>query len=176
MDFTFNRKTAFIVISKISTFINTITDDKDYVIEIKQKKKSRSLSANAYMWELCGKISEELSKETPISKDDIYRNAIRAVGIYKDFHNLLPNDAKTLMIAWQKIGTGWIAEQLDFEQDGEHVVIRAYYGSSQYNSRQMSRLIDFIVQDAKALGIETMTPEQLSLIKDEWGKHYEQNV
>lgn len=169
------KKSLFAVttLSKLMQYIQSLEDDKEYELSVDTVKKKRSLNANAYMWEICGKIAEEMSKESPVSKDDVYRNAIRSVGIYKDFHNQLPGDAKTLIAAWQKIGTGWLAEQLDFEQDGEHVVIRAYYGSSQYNSRQMSRLIDFIVQDAKALGIETMTPEQLALIKDEWGKHYE---
>jgi hypothetical protein len=32
----------------------------------------------------------------------------------------------------------------------------------------MSQLIDNLVQDCKALGIETMTPEKLSLLKEAW--------
>lgn len=45
-----------------------------------------------------------------------------------------------------------------------------YYGSSTYNTEQMSRLIDNIVQDCKAVGIETMTPAELAALKDAWGK------
>lgn len=44
----------------------------------------------------------------------------------------------------------------------------AYHGSSTYDTAQMSRLIDNIVQDCKALGIETMTPDKLSILKEEW--------
>jgi hypothetical protein len=40
-----------------------------------------------------------------------------------------------------------------------------YYGSSTYNTAQMSLLIDHLVQDAKALGIETMTPQELEALK-----------
>ena len=48
------------------------------------------------------------------------------------------------------------------------MTVRAYYGSSTYNTRQMSRLIDLVVQDAKALGVETMAPEELaSLLEGE---------
>jgi hypothetical protein len=33
----------------------------------------------------------------------------------------------------------------------------------------MSRLIDLIVQDCKAQGVETMTPFQLDALKERWG-------
>lgn len=52
---------------------------------------------------------------------------------------------------------------------GEKLVIRAYYGSSQYSTKQMSRLLDSIVQDCKDLGIETLPPEKLAAMKEEWG-------
>ena len=57
---------------------------------------------------------------------------------------------------------------MDFAPDGERVIVRAYYGSSQYNTKQMSRLIDMVVEGAKELGIETLTPEELARIKEEW--------
>ncbi len=47
---------------------------------------------------------------------------------------------------------------------------KVYMGSSEMNTKQMSILIDGIVQEAKQLDIETMTPEQLSRLKEEWGK------
>lgn len=66
------------------------------------------------------------------------------------------------------LGTGWITEQVDFSQNGKFVTIRCYYGSSQYNTKQMSRLIDNLVQDCISLGIPTETPEQIEKIKSLW--------
>lgn len=43
-----------------------------------------------------------------------------------------------------------------------------YYGSSCYDTKQMSSLIDHLVQDCKALGIETLTPQELARMKEEW--------
>ena len=43
-----------------------------------------------------------------------------------------------------------------------------YYGSSTFDTKQMSRLIDNIVQDCKAVGIETLTPQQLDALKEGW--------
>ena len=79
------------------------------------------------------------------------------------------DEAKTFRVAWEKLGTGWPTEQVDYGRDGDRVVVRAYYGSSTYNTKQMSRLIDSIVQDCKDLGIETLPPEKLAAMKEEWG-------
>ena len=43
-----------------------------------------------------------------------------------------------------------------------------YFGSSTYDSKQMSDLIDRLISEAKELGIETDTPEQISRYKSEW--------
>ena len=117
--------------------------------------------------EFIDKLANEDVKQT---KEEVYRAAIREIGIFKDFLNLSPDDAKTLRTAWGMLGTGWVTEQVDFSQDGEKVTIRCYYGSARYNTKQMSRLIDNLVEDCKALGIPTETPEQIEQIKSLWAQ------
>lgn len=131
--------------------------------DITPHKEKRSLNANGYLWQLCDKIAEA----TFTTKEDIYREAVRSVGIFRDFH-LSEDEAKTFCTAWGMLGTGWVTEQLDYARDGETLVIRAYYGSSKYNTKQMSRLIDYIVAEAKDLDIETLTPQELARMKEEW--------
>ena len=139
--------------------------------KISKYKEKRSLNANSYLWVLCGKLAEALSNDKTIyTKDDIYRNAIKEVGIYKDFENLPEPDAKTLRHAWEMLGTGWVTEQVDYMPDGENVIIRCYYGSSTYNTKQMSRLIDNIVQDCQAVGVETKTPDEIANMLSLWGE------
>lgn len=141
-------------------------------IKIGKYREKRSLDANAYMWVLCGKLADKLSGTTKIkhTKEDIYKNAIREIGVFKDFQGLSATDAKTLRHAWEMLGTGWITEQVDFMPDGENVIVRCYYGSSQYNTKQMSRLIDNIVQDCEAVGIETKTPDEIANLLSLWGE------
>ena len=100
---------------------------------------------------------------------DIYRDAIKRCGIYKDFSGLSSKDADTLRHAWEMLGTGWITEQVDFMPDGENVVIRCYYGSSQYNTKQMSRIINYIVEECNEQGIDTMLEQERTLLLQEWG-------
>ena len=142
-----------------------IEPDKQYTIQIAKKTKKRSRNANAYMWEMC----QQLAELHGITKEEVYRAAVKDVGIFKDFQNLTEKDAQTLQTAWQMLGTGWVTEQVDYMPDGEHLIIRCYYGSSKYNTKQMSRLIDYIVQDCKACGIQTLTPNELALLESEWG-------
>lgn len=140
--------------------------DFDLDFTIKKYRKKRSLNANAYCWELIGQLSEK----TNLPSLEIYRNAIREVGIYKDFDDMEESQAKTLCAAWGRLGLGWITEQLDYAEDGDRVIIRCYYGSSSYNTAQMSRLIYYIVADCKEIGIETKTPAELAILKDTWKK------
>lgn len=143
--------------------IEELKEDK-LSIEIKKYKNKRSLDANAYMWVLISKLEEKIS----ISKDIIYKDAIRNIGVYE----VIPvkNEAVERFIeAWTKNGLGWVCETTKSKLEG-YTNILAYYGSSTYNTGEMSRLIDFVVQECKQLNIETMTPEQLNILKEEWGK------
>jgi hypothetical protein len=137
-----------------------LNEFKEGEYEIKRKEEKRTTRANSFMWALCRDIAEK----TGISKDEVYTNAIKELNIYKDF-TLTEDQAKTFKVAWEKLGTGWITEQVDY--DGDEVVIRAYYGSSTYNKKQMARLIDNLLQDARSVGIEPPDSEYIkSLINN----------
>ena len=147
-------------------FVSTAQGDL-YDLEIKKHRAKRSLDANAYMW----KLLEELAVALGSTKKELYREKVKEYGVCKDF-TLDPSDVDTFRTAWEMLGTAWPTEQLDYSPDGERVVVRAYYGSSQYNTKQMSRLIDAVVEDCKSMGIETLPPEKLTVLKEEWrGKH-----
>lgn len=136
--------------------------DKTKKYELKEYKEKRSLDANGYMWLLIQKLSEKLN----ITKEEIYQDAIRNIGVYEVIP--IKNEAVERFIeAWKHNGLGWICETTKSKLDGFTNII-AYYGSSTYNTKEMSRLVDLIVQECKQLDIETMTPEELSILKEEW--------
>ena len=145
-----------------------VDPNKEYVFAIKEKTKKRSLDANRYFWQLCGKIAERLSLEgVHYTKEEIYKDAIRESGIWKD--DIVPNDKVEWRCAsWELIGIGWFTEHIDFTPDGENSLIRFYYGSSRYNVRQMHRITEKIVQDCRNMGIETLPPERLNSLLGEW--------
>lgn len=44
----------------------------------------------------------------------------------------------------------------------------AYYGSSDFDRAQMSRLIDNLMWDCEAVGVETLPPDKVALLKEDW--------
>lgn len=138
---------------------------KPGIYEISPVKEKRSLNANAYCWVLCKQISNALRF---LTKEEVYQRAIKAVGVCKEFEPLPIDQAKTLRHAWERLGVGWVTEQVDFHTDGDRVIIRCYYGSSTYNTRQMSHLIDYLVQDAESCGIATLEKQRIDSLLEEW--------
>ena len=142
---------------------------KPLSIKIGKYRDKRSNDANAYLWVLCSKLADKLSEDgTPHTKEEIYRDAVKARGIYREQGELPLNFAKTSRTAWEMLGTGWVTEQVDFEPDGERVIVRYYYGTSTYNTKQMSRIIDWLVAECEQQGIETKTPDQIADMLSLW--------
>ena len=138
-------------------------------IKIEKYREQRSQAANRYLWHLCRELADKLSNDgVPYTKDDVYRDAVRARGIYREQGELPLDFAKTSRTAWEMLGTGWITEQVDFEPDGDRVIVRYYYGTSKYNTKQMSRVIDWLVAECQQQGIETQTPDQIANMLSLW--------
>ena len=140
-----------------------LVDFKPGEYEITRKKKRRSLDANAYAWVLIDKLAEALSMD----KSEVYKRAIREIGGTSKIVCIKAKAADELSRIWEKNGLGWQAEQFPSKIPG-CVNLQLHYGSSVYDTKQMSLLIDKLVQDCKALGIETMTDRELSLLLEGW--------
>lgn len=139
--------------------------DKTKQYEVKEVKRRRSLDSNAYAWVLLGKLQDKLH----MPKEDIYKSLIKEIGSYE----VIPvkNEAvERFRQAWSKNGLGWITETTKSKLEGFTNVI-AYYGSSSYNTSEMSRLIELIVQECKQQDIEIMTKNELKSLLESWDKH-----
>ena len=139
---------------------------KDLDITVDVKREKRSKDANAYMWQLCTLIADRLND----SKDTIYKQTILETNVFQDLA-LEDKAVKTFIHVWEHYGLGY-QTQILYEEDG-HTCIRAYYGSSDYNTKQMSRLISLLEEDAKALGITILSEREKSLLLEEYYKKWE---
>lgn len=142
-------------------FIEPITDG-DYKLSATKHRQKRSLNANAYMWVMCEKIASVLN----ISKTEIYRHAIKEVGVYHDMA-VAENDYPGVVRIWESNGIGWFTERFD-SRIPKCVRVRFYHGSSLYDTAQMSRLIDYINEEANGLGIDTETEENIQRMMEHW--------
>ena len=134
-------------------------------IKISKYRKKRGLNANSYCWKLIGDLSEKLN----IPKEEIYRKYIRESGVYRRIE-VNEKAVDTIIHVWGLNGIGWIAEKVDYSETKGFVSVFLYYGSSTYNTKQMSRLIDSVVTDCKEQGIETKTPQEIARLIDLWGE------
>lgn len=134
----------------------------DCDIAIKRYRKRRSLEANAYAWVLIGKIAEKKH----LKKTEVYRNAIRDIGGVSEIVTIKKAAFNRLQEQWMKNGVGWQVDDIGSKIPGWTNAV-LYYGSSSYDTNQMSQLIDSLVQDAKALGIETRPEEEIKSLLEE---------
>lgn len=137
--------------------------DGEVAVEIKKYRKRRSLDANAYAWVLIDRLAEKLR----MPKLDVYRELIRNIGGVSQTVCVQDKAVQDLISGWSHNGLGWFAETMPSKLAGCTNVI-LYYGSSSYDSVQMSALLDLLIDDCKAQGIETTTPEELAKYKEEW--------
>lgn len=141
-----------------------LEQDNTKKYEVKEYKEKRSLDANAYAWVLLEKLQDRLH----IPKEDIYRDLIRNIGSYEVVP--IKNEALSkFKQAWSKNGLGWITDTTKSKLEGYTNVI-AYYGSSIYNTKEMSRFIELIIQECKQLHIETRSKEEIDSLLESWDK------
>lgn len=147
----------------LASLTETLKDDKEYVIEIKEKKPRRSLDSNAYFWVLADKLAEKLHIEVT----EIYRSYIKEIGGVSDTVCVLEKAADKMEEAWRGRGLGWQTERMPSKMPN-CVNVKLYYGSSVYDRDQMSRLISMVVQDCKENDIQTYDEKELESMLAAW--------
>ena len=138
--------------------------DGQVSFEIKKASKKRSRDANALAWVLIDKLAEK----TRIPKTEVYRSAIKEIGGVSEVVCIQDKAVDRLCSGWQKNGLGWQTETVPSKIPGCTNVI-LYYGSSCYDTQQMSRLLDLIIQECEQQGIPTLRDEAAELL-GRWGK------
>ena len=134
-------------------------------VEIKKWRKKRSLDANSYCWVLCDRIAKELSKESIVTKEQIYKDAISQVGTFEPM--IIEEKAyDNFKRIWEKQGLGFIVQEVT--RKDKCVKVHCYYGSSTYDTKEMSLLIEIIVDLAKSLDIETKPKEEIESLLRSW--------
>jgi len=141
-----------------------IADTDNKVYDLVEHKEKRSLTSNSYYWVLNGKVADKLR----ISKTRLHNDMLRHYGQMmmiddKPVCVMIPDTTEAEESAWESdtvhikpTSVTILGENgINYRQ---YVMLR---GSSDYNSSEMAILISGIVQEAKQLDIETLTPREL---------------
>ena len=137
---------------------------KAYDLTVKEHRKKRSLDANAYAWVLIGKLADAMR----IPPTVVYNNAIQNIGGNYEVIPIREEAVDKFKEVWTKQGLGWPCVDMGPSKIQGYRNLRAYYGSSTYDTRQMSLLIYALIQDCKAMDIETLSEEKLSAMMEGW--------
>lgn len=153
--------------SQVQEFILGIKnsqEEKVYTAKIEPYRKKRSLDANGYMWVILRQMAEKLKT----TDKEIYREMIRRVGQV----TILPvkdEAIETFVKRWELNGEGWQVDVIGACKNTEgYSNLRCYYGSSVYDTKEFSVLLDEVITEAKELGIETATPDEIERMKQEY--------
>lgn len=130
-----------------------LSEDKVYDVEIKIHREKRSLNANSYCWKLCTEIASAINSD----KDSVYLLMLKRYGIsdlvpisnqvpIDDYIKYYDVESKTDKYTWYKI----------------------YKGSSKYNTKEMSVLLNGIVSECKEMGIPTKEDLEIERMVKEW--------
>lgn len=134
-----------------------LEQDQTKIFEVKQHKIRRSVNANAYAWALIGKIADHLRA----NKEDIYLLMLKRYGQHEMVSVISTIDVKGYFKYYEDVGH-------TFLQGKEFTHYKVYKGSSEFDSREMAILIDGIVDEAKGMGIDTATPDEIERMKSLW--------
>lgn len=144
-----------------------ITDfyDKDVRVELKVWREKRSLNANKYFHLLSDRLADSMRMSKPKMKNYLlfhYGQKVR-----DDDGNLVvikTNANEEELIARTDIHLWYLKDA----PDGTPMFVLLEH-SRFYDSRQMSILIDGVVNECKAQGIETLPPSEIQAMKERWG-------
>lgn len=149
--------------------------DMPLSVEIKKSRKKRSLDANAYYWLLVGKLADKIGQSNAWIHNDMLRKYGTIENIDGQIVYLIIPDTEEAYKTACEAQLYHIKPTSQVKEGTDGIMYRTYLllkGSSQYDTKEMSRLIDGIVSECRDLGIETLTPEEIERMMAVYGEKY----
>lgn len=162
MNLSFKKRNFNMLLPRILDFIAGLEEDKDYELVIDKARQKRSNDANRYFWELVGQLSAKIN----VAPVEIYKTFIKDVGDNYEVIPIKDKAVETWIKNWTSKGIGWVCDVIGESKLRGYTNVICYYGSSTYDSKQMTRLIDLCVTECKAQGIETLTPSEIAMMTE----------
>lgn len=145
--------------SALLDMVGSLDKGKTFDCEIKQHREKRSKNANDYSWVLQDKIAKALGR----SIDDIHAEMVLEYGVIETYSIKKEafDSAKRLFDYFKVLGESTV-------NGSTFIHVRAGIGTHLYDTAEMARFIDGVVQEAEDLGIETKTPQEIAELMSLW--------
>ncbi len=149
--------------------------EKKLTVEMKQYREKRSLDANAYYWVLVGKLADVLGQSNAWVHNHMLRKHGQIMVIDDQGVYTVLSDTDEAQKAIDEAETYHLKPTSQVKPGKGGKMYRTYMmlrGSSDYDSKEMSTLINGLVEECKAVGIETLPPAELERMMENYEKHY----
>lgn len=152
--------------------LEELEKDKKIILTTQKFSEKRSNNANSYFWVLCDMIAKKLGT----TKDEIYLLELSRYGFWLDkevIKESVPEIRKMFRLVEE-----FNDDYQIIEDDGtiiNMVTIRCYIGSSNYTRSEMAALIDGTQQDAKEIGCDLWSQEEVERLINTWRPRNEKN-
>ena len=163
IDFATGKPKLELSVNEVNDFKQLVDDLKDkekLSLDIKQYREKRSLNANNYAW----KLLTEIANVVRASKEEIYLLMLKRYGQSEIISVLAHIPISGYVKYYEEAGESTLNGKL-FKH------YKVYKGSSEFDSREMSIFLDGVVSEAKSIGIQTETPDEIARLKSLWGEN-----
>ena len=127
--------------------------DRNKLFDITEHREKRSKDANALLWACLGELAGALRSD----KWTVYLQMLKRYGTYT-YICVKPKAVEAVKKQWrecEEIGT--------INIDGQEAVqMLCYFGSSTYNSKEFSILLDGVISEMKEMGLDTPADRELN--------------
>jgi hypothetical protein len=155
-------------VERIREFFRAADPSKPCTVTVAETRRKRSLNANAYFWALCSNVAEKVLS----TREEVYRKYLRDLSLMDPSVTVsvvVRNEAVgVFMKTWEGQGLGNFSEVS--ERLERFSKLECHYGSSHFDSRQFSRLLEEVVRDCREMGIETKNRQEIEALVERWGK------
>ena len=136
------------------------SNGKELQVEILVPRKKRSLTANSALWAMLGDLAIVLKT----TAEELYIEALRKYGIYESIA-VIPEAMPRLYGLYRIVEpTG----ECVYGNKGRMDIYRCWPGSSTYDSREFSHLLDMVIEDAKEHGVDFADEATKALLMEDW--------
>ncbi len=149
--------------------IDSIKDCEKLSIKAVKYREKRSLDANALLWVCLGRIAEAMTP--PADKWDIYLQMLKRYGKYT-YICVKEHVVEAVKAQWRECE---VIGEVDI--NGQKAVqMLCYFGSSTYNTKEFSVLLDGVISEMKEMGIQAPASEEMRRALELWEKQHEKTV
>lgn len=146
--------------------VNSIKDCEKLSIEAVKFRNKRSLDANALLWLCLGQIAAAMNP--PVDKWEVYLEMLKRYGKYT-YICVKPTVVDAVKAQWRE---SEVIGEIDI--NGKKAVqMLCYFGSSTYNTKEFSELLEGVISEMAEMEIPTPTSQEMERALKQWEKQHQ---